>query len=166
MSKRSLQKYLTDLSKEELEEQVLELYNRIKEVKTFYDFVFNPREEKLFEAAKFKISKEYFPPNRRKAKKRRSVAQKEIKQFRILDADPSKIADLMLYTIEIALVFNADSPQTQLAFYKSYLNTYNEFIKYTTELGIISFYEDRIHKIVKDIEAQEWPNSHLYELPY
>ena len=36
MSKRALKKYLTDLSKDELEEQITELYDRLKEVKEFY----------------------------------------------------------------------------------------------------------------------------------
>ena len=61
MSKKALKKYLHELSKEQLEEQVLELYTRLKEVKEFYNFVFNPNENKRIEECKFKIQKEYFP---------------------------------------------------------------------------------------------------------
>ena len=61
MSKRALKSYLSDLSKSELEEQIVELYDRLKEVKSFYDFVFNPKEDKMLNTAKFAISKEYFP---------------------------------------------------------------------------------------------------------
>ena len=52
MSKRALKKYLTELNKEQLEEQVLDLYQRFKEVKSYYNFVFNPKEDKLLEEAK------------------------------------------------------------------------------------------------------------------
>ena len=56
MSKRDLSKYLSSLSKKELENQVEELYDRLKEVRQFYNFVFNPKEEKMVEEAKFKIN--------------------------------------------------------------------------------------------------------------
>ena len=47
MSKRNLKKYLSELSKEQLEEQLLELYEKFKDVKIYYDFAFNPNEKKL-----------------------------------------------------------------------------------------------------------------------
>ena len=61
MSKRDLKKYLNGLDKEHLEEQILDLYDRFKNVKGFYDFAFNPREEKLMEQAKFAISQRILP---------------------------------------------------------------------------------------------------------
>ena len=64
-----------------MQEQVLDLYTRFKDVKVFYDFAFNPKEDKLLEDAKLRISKEY-NLNVRKAKARRSVAQKLIKHFK------------------------------------------------------------------------------------
>jgi len=41
MSKRALKKYLKELDKEDLEEQIIDLYERLDEVKVFYNFVFN-----------------------------------------------------------------------------------------------------------------------------
>ena len=102
MSKRELKEYLKDLSKKQMEEQILDLYSRFKEVKEYYDFAFNPKENELIENCRFQISKEYFPVNGRKAKARRSVAQKWIRKLKTLGAEPSLIADLMLYNIEIA----------------------------------------------------------------
>ena len=59
MSKRDLKKYITELNKEQLEEQILELYDKFTDVKVYYDFVFNPNEKKLVQEAKLKISNEY-----------------------------------------------------------------------------------------------------------
>lgn len=61
MSKRALVKYLSELKKKELEEQLIDLYHRFPAVKEYYDFVFNPKEDKLVQDAKIKISNEYFP---------------------------------------------------------------------------------------------------------
>ena len=81
MSKRALIKYLSDLNKAELEEQLLDLYNRFPQVKKYYDFAFNPKEDKMMQEAQAKISNEYFPLKRKRPRARRSVAQKFIRQF-------------------------------------------------------------------------------------
>ena len=108
MSKRDLKTYLKGLKKAQLEEQILDLYTRFKPVKTYYNFVFNPNEDKLLDEAKFKISKEYFPLNTRKPKMRRSIAQKIIKHFIQLGVEPYVVAEIMLYNIEIAQEFISD----------------------------------------------------------
>ncbi len=99
MSKRALKKYLTELKKKELEEQLMDLYARFPVVKEYYDFIFNPKEDKMVQEAKAKISNEYFPLKRRRPKARRSVAQKYIKHFIKLGVEPHLIADVMLYNL-------------------------------------------------------------------
>ncbi len=163
MSKRQLNAYLKDLSKEELEEQVLDLYQRFKPVKVFYDFVFNPREEELVRKAKFKISKEYFPDTKRKAKTRRSVAQKEIKHFRQLGVEPHLTADLMLFNIEIAQTYAAEQNKLKEAFCKSMFKSYEEAVKYITKMGIIAEFKTRLLKIANTTEIQKWPNVYRFE---
>jgi len=141
-----LKKYLEGLSKRELEAQVLELYGKLKEVKTFYDFVFNPKEEKKIDEARFKISKEEFPPSNRKPKKRRSVAQKHIKEFIKLGMDPALIADLMLYNVEVAQTFNADTEIKQEAFYKSMLKSFQEAVLFIDSNGLSAPFNERLHQ--------------------
>ena len=126
MSKRAFKKYIKSLKKEDLEDQILDLYNRFDDVKVFYNFVFNPNEEKLVKEAKFKISKEYFPPNNRKPKKRRSVAQKLIKHFLKLEMEPHALADVMFYNIEIAQTFSKDMENITEAFEKSMLKSFEQ----------------------------------------
>ncbi len=72
MSKRALKKYTNDLKKKELEAQLVDLYDRFPVVKEYYDFVFNPKEDKLVQEAKTKISNEYYPLKRKRARARRS----------------------------------------------------------------------------------------------
>ena len=163
MSKRDLKKYLNELSKEQLEEQVLDLYARFKEVKTFYDFVFQPKEDKLLEEAKFKIAKEYFPVNSRKPKLRRSVAQKIIKHFIQLGVDVYVIADVMLFNIEIAQQYSAEKPIKQDTFYKSILNSFSQSIEFIKSNGIVNEFQPRLEKIVKECSKQNWVNYYAFE---
>ncbi|MEO9891164.1 DUF6155 family protein [Aurantibacter sp.] len=155
MSKRALKKYLTELPKKDLEEQMMDLYTRFPVVKEYYDFVFNPKEEKLLQQAKSKISNEYFPIKRRKAKARRSTAQKFIKHFIKLGVDAHLIADLMLFNIEIAQTFEAEKNVAD-SFYKSMLNSFTEAVHYISLNGLLADYKERIVKVYTIVQEREW----------
>lgn len=169
MSKRDLKKYLHDLNKEQLEEQIIELYEKFSPVKVFYDFVFNPKEDKLLQEYKTKISQEYFPvkkPNakwRPKAKMRRSVAQKYIKHFISLGVDPFIIADAMLYNIEIAQTYSSSNFIKQELFYKSIFNSYEQAVKFIISNGIIADFILRISAINEETLKQKWKNRYDFE---
>ena len=163
MSKRALKSYLSDLTKSELEEQIVELYDRLKEVKSFYDFVFNPKEDKMLNTAKFAISKEYFPVSSRRPKKRRSVAQNQIKNFIKLGVDPALISDLMLYNLEIALAFTAENEMNQASFYKSMLKSFTEALEFIDAAGLESLFNQRLNQILEKVIQQNWENKFAFE---
>mgnify|MGYP006896876870 CR=1 FL=1 len=163
MSKKDLKKYLRSLEKGQLEEQILELYDKFDKVRTFYDFVFNPKEDKLIGEAKFRISKEYFPQKQRKAKARRSVAQNQIRHFLQLGVDPILISDLMLFNIEIAQSFSADKHNITLAFSKSIFRSFEQAVNYIHQNELSSEFINRIHKIKDEAEVQKWSNLYQFE---
>ncbi|WP_299534105.1 DUF6155 family protein [Ulvibacterium sp.] len=156
MGKRALVKYIADLPKKELEEQLLDLYIRFPVVKEYYDFVFNPKEEKLIQDAKAKISNEYFPLKRKRPKARRSVAQKLIKHFIKLGVEPHLVADVMLYNLEVAQTFELEKNVPD-AFYKSMLNSFREVIQFLVLNGMISDFKQRIVKIYQTVQDNHWP---------
>ncbi|MDC6351532.1 DUF6155 family protein [Zeaxanthinibacter sp. PT1] len=167
MSKRALKKYVAELPKEELELQLIALYERYPEVKKYYDFIFNPKEEALVQEAKAKISYEYFPTRRKRARARRSVAHKYIKSFRKLEMDPQWVAELMLYNLEIAQVFEEKKPLSD-AFYKSMWKSYSEAIQFISYHHLKAEFEERIRKILNTVQEREWPYEsefiRVYEL--
>lgn len=164
MSKRELKKYTGGLTKAQLQDQLIDLYDRFKEVKAYYDFAFNPNENKLFDECKFKISKEYFPLNGRKPKMRRSVAQKHIKHFKTLGVEPSIIANVMLYNIEIAQAFCCEKRVTQDSFYTSMLKSFQEAVAYINENGLNKSLNNRLEKIIDETLNQNWYNYKGFEL--
>lgn len=169
MSKRDLKKYLAELNKEQLEEQIIELYEKFAPVKVYYDFVFNPKEDKLLQESKVKISHEYFPvkkPNakwRPKAKMRRSVAQKIIKHFIMIGVDPFVIADIMLYNIEIAQTYSSNNFIKQELFYKSILNSFEQAVNFVISNGILHDFKERIMSIQQETMQQKWKNKYDFE---
>lgn len=163
MSKRALKSYLKELSKPQLEAQVLNLYQRFAAVKTYYDFSFNPKEEKLIAEAKMKIKKEYFPLGKRKAKARRSVAQKYIKHFSQLEMNAALLADLMLFNLETAQNFNWTKPQKADAFYKSMGNSFEQAVAFIQTQGLQREFATRLDNIVSETKKQDWYNLDFFE---
>jgi phosphotransferase system IIB component len=167
MSKRDLKKYLSELNKEQLEEQIISLYEKFVSVKTYYDFVFNPKEDAILKEAKLKISHEYFPikktGRRSRPKMRRSVAQKIIKHFIVLGVDPFVIADVMLYNIEIAQTFSSENLIKQELFYKSMFNSFEQVIQFILSNGIYGEFKSRILNILEETIHQKWENAPEFE---
>ena len=159
MSKRDLKKYLKELDKEQLEEQIIELYDKFSDVKVYYDFAFNPNEEKLIQEAKFKITNEYFPVKGKKAKMRRSVAQKFIKHFIKLGVDVTMVADLMLFTIETAQRFSSKRLIKYESFFKSIFTAYQQAVSFMIENSIINEFLDRVVEIKEEANHQNWINK-------
>jgi transcriptional regulator with PAS, ATPase and Fis domain len=162
MSKRELKNYLKDLTKTQLEEQIVDLYERFKAVKEYYDFAFNPKENELIEQCRFQISKEYYPVSSRKAKMRRSVAQKWIKKLMVLEAESTLLADVMFFNIEIALTFSGEHIIRQESFFSSFFKSFDEAVRFTSEKGILQDFKGRIEKIANDTWDQQWPNRNAF----
>jgi hypothetical protein len=158
MSKRALKSYLKELTKDQLEAQVLDLYARFKQVKTFYDFSFNPKEDKLITEAKQKISKEYFPQTRRRPKARRSIAQNYIKHFLQIGVQESLLADLMLFNLETAQRYNLSRPQKADAFYKSLANSFIQALSFVQYHRLQVEFGHRLKAFVAETQNQDWCN--------
>jgi hypothetical protein len=164
MGKKTLSRYLNELEKEQLEEQILDLYQRFKEVKEFYDFAFNPKEDKLLEDAKVKIYNEYFPLKRKRARKRRSIAQDLIRHFITLGVEPTITANLMFYNIEVAQSFCKLNFIGQDSFYKSILNSFDQAFKFVLEHHLEREFMPRYEAIVQQTEAQNWVNTDAFQM--
>lgn len=160
MSKRDLKKYLTELNKEQLELQLLELYDKFSDVKVYYNFAFRPNEVTLIKEAKLKISNEYFPIRGKKPKMRRSVAQKFIKHYITLGVDSFIIADIMLYNIEIAQSLSAEKVIKQEQFFNSMLNSFQQAISFIIEKGILLEFKDRVVVVKENAIKQDWINKY------
>lgn len=163
MSQKDLKIYLKSLKKNQLEDQIIDLYKRFKDVKSYYDFAFNPKEDKLLAECKFKITKEYFPENGRKPKARRSVAHKYIRKFIQLGVENSIIADVMLYNIEVAQAFSSEKYIKQESFYISMLKSFEEAIDFINENALMAEFVSRIDKIVNFTILNNWFNKAVFE---
>ena len=161
MSKKALKAYLAELDASSLREQILDLYARFPEVKTYYDFVFNPREDTLLQDAMQRIREEYFPQRRKKAKARRSVAHKYIRHFKTLGVDAGVLAELMAFNLETAQRFETGRNCPQ-AFYRSIYKSFREWANHLVHHGIYPEYRDRATAFVENVVRADWPDPQAY----
>lgn len=163
MSKRDLKKYLAGLPKDALEEQLLALYDKFADVKAYYNFVFNPKEDKLEQEAKAKIANEYFPIKSKRPKLRRSTAQKYIKHFLTLGVDPFVVADVMLFNIETAQKYSAKRDLRYASFYTSMLSSYRQAADFIIANGMAPNFRERLATIKNEAMRQKWENREGFE---
>ncbi len=157
MSKRALKKYMATLKEEALREQLMDLYDRFPEVKTYYDFVFNPREDQLLKQAMESISEEYFQRRRKKAKARRSVAHKYIRHFETLGVDPSILGELMVFNLETALRYERQRNCPE-AFYRSIYKSFRQWGSHLQQSGLYREEQERFLRFVEQVREAGWPN--------
>lgn len=162
MSKSELKSFLKGLKKNQLEAQIIDLYDRFKEVKVFYDFSFNPDEVKLLEDAKFKIRKEYFPEGYRRPKARRSIAQKLIKHFQTLEVDPAVIAELMYFHVKMGIDFNKARHGIAQVPQRAFAVAFRQLIEFLRTHKLYMDYDERLHEIANRTEQDFWHNSDVF----
>lgn len=158
MSKRELRKYIFSLSKEHLEDQLITLYEKFPDVKRYYNFVFNPNEEKLLAEAKMKVRQEFFPLKAKRARMRRTVLQKFVRQFQLWGVDEHLIADLILFYLETAQEYAAKKSIRFDSFYKAMLTSYNQAME-LIRMHQMHIYADRLQRIALVAAQQRWYNS-------
>lgn len=162
MSKRELKKYLASQNAEQLQEQVMNLYTKFKDVKDYFDFVFNPQEEKRIGEAKAKILHEYFPVKSRRARMRRTVAQKYVKQFQVLGVEASLVADVMLFHIETAQRYASAKTIRFESFYKAMQKALEQAVAYSVVEGILPHMLSRITSVAVRARELKWPNANEF----
>jgi hypothetical protein len=103
MTKSSLKKQLQTLSRVQLIQQVLSLYDTYKPVKEYFEYSLSPNEKEQFEKYKAVIVNEFYPNGKYSEPKTRfAMARKGIADFSKLNPSQKSIGDLMVTFAEMA----------------------------------------------------------------
>jgi len=150
MSKPSLKKELASLTKEQLIDQILDLYEKNKAVKEFYNFYLNPRNEKeLAEKYKKIIMKEFGAENPMRAGLKFSVAKRAISDFKDLQPTSGALADVMLCLPECACEFAYNFGDMGMPFYNGAYNNFVAALKFIAQHDLWDSFKARVEQCVK-----------------
>jgi hypothetical protein len=144
MSKSALKKQLQLLSKEQIIEQVLDLYDNSKAAKEYLEYFLNPNEKEMFEKYKAVIVNEFYPKGKfTEPKTRFSVAKKAIADFRALHPSPELLGDLMMVLVENACKFTNDYGDMWEQYYTSVVTNFEAALKFLKKNNLLDHFKLR-----------------------
>jgi hypothetical protein len=153
MSKTELKKHLFSLTKEQIIEQVLQLYDACKPAKEYFEYFLNPDEKGQFEKYKAIIINEFYPKGKYvEPKTRFSVAKKAIADFKSLNPSPELLGDLMLTLPEMACKFTYDFGDMWEHYYTSAAINFELALKFLQKHGLLEQFKLRCQNCVKYAE--------------
>ena len=150
----TLKKYLSQFSKEQLIEQILELNKKYKDVKAYYQFSLNPDLTAKKEKVKNAVYECFFP--KRGYKLRLAAARKIISDFKKLEPDAESLADVMMRYVESGVEFTNEYGDIDEPFYNSVAGMFGNALKLIKENGLQETFIVRVKKIMNDTKDFGW----------
>lgn len=158
-----LKKHLKELTKDDLEKEILALVKNYKEVKEYFSVKLNPNNEVfLLEEYKNKILMEFFP-KRGFGKFNFTNIKKAISDYKKLSNNSKLIADLIFYAVENGVDFTNQFGDITEKFYISIENIFDAGTKYIVEQGIVYDFLKRCDNIVTEASGIGWGFSDTIE---
>ena len=150
MSKQILKKYLATMTKDHMEDFIIEMYGNSKSVAEYIDHFLNPdKGSEGLEKYKKTIKKEFYAKNPNNASLKYSVAKKAIKDFAGLKPDPLYLGELMLYLPELACKYTHDFGDISDQYYVSAENNFNMALSYIAKHGLLVHFKDQANRCLQ-----------------
>ncbi|MEA4936723.1 MAG: DUF6155 family protein [Paludibacter sp.] len=150
MSKPALKKHLLSLTREQLVETILEMYDNMKPVNEYFEYYLNPNEKEMLKRHKTVIQKEFaLEWKYAEPKLRFSVARKAIAEFRALKPSPEMLADLMLTLPEVACEFTYNYSDMSEQFYNSAYNNFKAALEFINKNNLLDDFKLRCGDCLK-----------------
>ncbi|MCH5231052.1 MAG: hypothetical protein J1F43_04580 [Muribaculaceae bacterium] len=156
MSKAKLKKYLQNLSKEEVIDILLQLYDATDQAKSWLEFYLQPNVHLELDRAKKLIYSQFY--TRKDYPKDPSFREcnKIISDFKKKVTDPVAIADLMLYYIELGCEQIVEFGDFYENFYISLENNFKKAAQFIASNGLILQFNGRIIKMLESVDGTGW----------
>lgn len=153
---KDLKLYLMARSREQLIDELLDLFSRIDSVKDYYQSKLNLGfSADVSEKYKAIIKHEFFP-TRGFGRAHLSVARKAVSDYKKVSTSKYGIADVMIYYVEMGVQFTNAYGDIDEPFYNSMESMYDKAVKYIAQHKMQMQFEDRCLKIVNDTSDIGW----------
>ena len=153
MSKSQVKKLLSSMSKEEVINVVMELYDARKESRDYLDYYANPNEKGELEKFKKVVLKEFDDDISRNPKCRFSVCRKALSDFKKLAPSSDTLAEAMVFYVERVYEFSFNAGDLWEQYYDSAISNFRSTLRFLIKNNML---ESMIPRIVQ-IMAWSWP---------
>lgn len=156
MSKVNLKKQLNTLSKEEVIDIVLQLYDSIDPAKNWLEFYMHPNIDIELDKAKKLLYGQFYTKKDYPKDPSFRECNKIVSDFKKLVTDPVAVADLMLYYIELGCGQIIEFGDFYESFYVSLENNFKKAAQFISSNGLVPQYKLRIEKMIESVDGTGW----------
>ena len=153
MSKSQVKKLLAGMSKEEVINTVMELYDARKEARNYLDYYLNPNESNELEKFKKIVLKEFDDDISRDPQCRFSVCRKALSDFKKLAPSTETLAEAMVYYVERVCEFSFYAGDLWEQYYDSATSNFRSMLKFLAQNNMLDAMMPRVVQIM----AWCWP---------
>ena len=153
MSKSQVKKLLAGMSKEEVINTVMELYDARKEARDYLDYYVNPNESNELEKFKKIVLKEFDDDISRDPQCRFSVCRKALSDFKKLAPSTETLAEAMVYYVERVCEFSFYAGDLWEQYYDSAVSNFRSMLKFLVKNDMLEAMMPRVVQIM----AWCWP---------
>ncbi len=151
-----LRRHLKELTRDQLMEDVVDLFRKDSFVNDYYTIKCKSGESiSILENYKLIIENEFFPINGF-GKARLSVAKKAISEFKKLSQDKKAIAELMLFYVETGVRYTDCYGDIYESFYFSMESMFKRAVDFIVKHSLEDRFKDRCRQIVNDTVNMGW----------
>ncbi len=148
MNKKELKKFITTLSNEELQGEIIKLFEKFDQVKHFYTAELSNDTQALLSKYKQKIEKEFQRASTRSSNSYRiTEINNIIKEFEKVSVFSIDIIELKLYRIELAIKLVKDFRIDDQTYYASIAGHYHKALKQINATHLEDYFADKIDAI-------------------
>lgn len=141
------------MSKEEVINVVMELYDARKEAREYLDYYANPNETNELEKFKKIVFKEFGDDGKHDPKCSFSVCRKALSDFKKLAPSTDTLADAMVFYVERICEFSFNAGDLWEQYYDSALSNFRTMLKYLVKNNLLEAMMPRLVQIM----AWCWP---------
>lgn len=164
-----LKKILDEMSEEELKQEILKLYNKLPQVKDFYnqDLMTEEERQEVLEKYKQKIYKEFWTSKGNpKGMVNNSTIKNIISEYEKICLFQYDLVDLLIYRVEISTEYAEQYGGMAESNYNTSITTFKKAMKIIQENNFLAHFEKRIKILLKSTNLDYWYIDQLEHLFY
>lgn len=151
MSKGKLKKHLLTMTKEQMVDVVLELYDASKEAKDWLEFYLEPDCDAQLDKCKRALHNFFYKRNGYPKYPKFRECNKLITAFRKLVAEPEPVAELLLYYVEQGCNAIATFGDFDEAYRRALTNNFIKAMMYISGSGLRGDFAERIERMIHSV---------------
>lgn len=156
LSLTALKQFLKQRTKEELINDIGELFTRFDAVKDFYQVQLGPAEDAQVIAKYKKIIKQEIFPSRGLPSLKYSVARKAVSDYKKVCRNPANIAELMIFYVEQGVKCTNEYGDIDEPFYNSMESMFAAAVKHIVKYDLKDQFEEPCRRIVEQTSHCGW----------